>query len=1156
MSLSLVIGNSGSGKSTTLYKRIIKEAMANKDKNFLIIVPEQYTMSTQRLLVSMHPNKCIMNIDVLSFNRLAYRVFEELGAGINAVLDDTGKSLVIRKLVNNSLGELKILRNNMTRISYITQVKSLISELTQYNITSDKLKEMIASPKMSESFKRKASDLLVIYEAFLDFINGKYVTTESILSTLNELLDSSDIVNGSTVVLDGFTGFTPIQYQLVEHMMKICDEVAVTITADSDEGIFKQLEDNELFAMSSEFAVKMNKIAKNASVEINDPVFIDKGNGWLSSNEILSHLEENIFRADSHKYVGKEPVEEAISLVSLRSQRDELQYVAIQINHLIRQGLNYKDIAVVAPNLEEYRYLVADIWKNYDIPYFIDAKTEILFHPLSEAIDALMDIFERDFRREDVFRFLRTNLTDLTFEEIDYLENYLISTGIRGRKKYYHPFAIRSNSYSKDEDLIRVNEIREKFIGPFAAFEKKISKNSSVREIAVALYEFITYFDFENKVKVRGNFYEENNNPIKAKEYSQIYSVTMDILDKLVGILGDEIVDLEEFHELFEAGLSAASIGVIPPANDSVILGDIERTRLSNIKVLFTIGASDDAIPKKVENGGILSQLEREQLLEQGFELAPSDRQKSFRQRFYLYLMMTKPNKKLYITTPRVDGAGKGVNPSYLMDLLMKMFEGLQLESIQSYSFEDRLLSKRSSLDLLIELISKGINYGLDTFSESEIKMLKDLLIWAKNEDRINLDLVLKGAFFTHSKEHFSDDIMQAVNEAINSDETITGSVSKFELYNECSYKYFLTYILKLKEREKFELSSIDMGNFYHEAIQRYSQHLKDDGKTFKGVTVEEREHYIDVAISQTFESMAKIATLEDSTQRYVVESMKGVLRHTVNIITAQVARGEFEPELFEEKISSDIHDPDNGEILAKLNGKVDRIDLTASDDKAVRIIDYKSSGHKLDLDECFNGLSMQLPIYMGVVLDKLKEKYPTATIHPAAMLYYEMADKFIETNNTKQDLKEEKIKINRMEGLLSSDPDDLAANDFTVGVPEGQTTKSSIVLYEVLYGKTTAGKLSEKSNTVTRDEMNTVIEYSQLMAAKTAENIINGEFDPSPARLGTNTDACKYCSYKSICHFNENEPGFQVRNIEQKNKMQILKKMKEELGDNSEQSN
>ena len=516
MSLSLIIGSSGSGKSTTLYKRIIKEAMANKDKNFLVIVPEQYTMSTQRLLVQMHPNKCIMNIDVLSFNRLAYRVFEELGAGINSVLDDTGKSLVIRKLVNSNINEIKTLRNNITRISYITQVKSLISELTQYNITPDKLKDMIESDVMSESFKRKASDLLVLYEAFLDFINGKYVTTESILSNLNDMLDSSDILNGATVVLDGFTGFTPIQYQLVEHMLKICDEVAVTITADEDIALLEKKSEDELFSMSSEFAIRMNNIAKRAGVPINKITYISRENGWLADNEVLSHIERNIFRGKITQYEGEQEPGDNIKLTSLRSQRDELRYVAIEINKLVRQGMHYKDIAVVAPNLEEYRYLVAGIWDDYNIPYFVDAKTEILFHPMTEAIDALFDIFDRDFRREDVYRFLRTNLTELTVEEIDYLENYLISTGIRGKKKYFHPFAIRSNSYSKDEDLLRVNEIREKFIGPFIEFDKAIGKNNTVKEIASALYQLIKAFDFEGQIKNRQVLLEEAKQEIKA----------------------------------------------------------------------------------------------------------------------------------------------------------------------------------------------------------------------------------------------------------------------------------------------------------------------------------------------------------------------------------------------------------------------------------------------------------------------------------------------------------------------------------------------------------------------------------------------------------------------------------------------------------------
>ena len=1149
MSLSIVVGSSGSGKSTTLYSRIIKESIKNKDKNYLIIVPEQYTMATQRLLVQMHPNKCIMNIDVLSFDRLAYRVFEELSAGVNAILDDTGKSLVIRKLINNHLKELKTLNRNITKISYIVQVKSLISELTQYNITVDKLKDMIASPAMSESFRRKASDLLVLYEAFLDFINGRYVTTESILSTLNDLLDDSSIVRNSTVVLDGFTGFTPIQYQLVEHMLDICDEVAVTITADNEKALLENLEEDALFSMSSEFAIKLNKIAKRKAIEINPVVMISADNGWLSENKVLSHLERNIFRDSIEEYSGKD-ASDSIVLTSCRNMRDELRYVAIQINRLVRNGMHYKDIAVVTPNLEAYRYLASELFMEYKIPYFIDAKTEILFSPMSEALAAIFDIFERDFRREDVFRFLRSGLVDIKLEDVDYLENYLISTGIRGKKKYFHPFAIRSNQFSEDDDLLRVNQIRESIIKPFIELDKILDdKNLTVRSIATALYNFMVSFDFEGKLKLRGQMYEDRNDAVRAKEYSQIYQVIMDILDKLVGILGDEPMTLKEFHDIYEAGLSAASIGVIPPANDSVIFGDIERTRLSNIKVLFCMGASDDAIPKKVENGGILSQLEREQLLALGFELAPSDRQKSFRQRFYLYLMLTKPNERLYITMPRVDGDGKGVNPSYLIDTIKQLFSEVKLEEIQEFTSDDRMLSKTSCLIYLTELMNKAVTYGLASLGEEEYKDFTNLLLWAKDYAKEPLERLLNGTFYEHHKESFSEDVMNAVNEALNADEVISGSISKFELYNECSYKYFLTYILKLKEREQFELSSIDMGNFYHEAIERYSRALKDDNKKFRDVTPEERDKYIDVAIAQTFESMAKVVTLEDYTQRYIVEGMKNTLRYVVDVITVQVSRGEFEPELFEEEITSQIYDENSNELLANLKGKVDRIDLTNSDDKAVRIIDYKSSGHKLDLSECYHGLSLQLPIYMGVVVDKLKEKYPKSSFHPSAMLYYELANKFLETWADNSSADEERIKLNKMEGLLSLEEDDLRANDSTVGLSEGQSKESSIVPY----GIKSKGEISAKTNAVSLEDMLTVIDYSMLSAAKTAGSIIEGEFEPSPARLGTHIDACKFCNYKSVCHFNENEPGFTARNFAKaKNNSEIIDLMKKELGEDT----
>jgi len=1143
MALSTVVGSSGSGKSTYLYEKILNEAMKNKNKNYLIIVPEQYTMSTQRLLVKMHQNHCIMNIDVLSFNRLAYRVFEELGINAIGVLDDIGKSLVLRKLVDDHIDELGALRKNMTRISYITQVKSLISEMTQYNITPEVLKQMIDYAPMSESFRLKAADLLILYEAFLQYIDGKYVTTESILSRLNEVLDSSEMVNNSVIVLDGFTGFTPIQYQLTEHFLKICDEVIVSITADNSESVLENKSDDDIFKMSSDFIRRLNHIASNAKCEINEPVYIDGSSGRFCNNACFSHLEHSIFRADrSDAYKGDDATDR-ISLSTLKNPREELRYAAIQINKYVRTGnYKYKDFAVVCPNLEQYRYIVEGIWKEYDIPFFIDSKTEILFHPFVEALDAVFDMFRGNFRSESVFRFLKSGFCNISREDIDIFENYVISTGIRGKNKYFHPFAIRSNTFKEDENLIRVNAIREQFIGSFIAFDKAVSEsNKTVGEYASALYSLITSFSCEEKIKQRGKMHELAGRGVKAKEYSQIYKVVMDMLDKMVAILNDEQMDLEEFSEIFKAGVASASIGVIPPANDSVIIGDMERTRIDGIKVLFLVGASDDAIPKKVENGGILSQLEREQLLEQ-FEMAPSDRQKTFRQRFYLYLMLTKPKEKLIVTSPRVDGGGKAVRVSYLMDTLEKMFEKVEITNIEEFDFGDRLLSSESAKKVLIQLIQKAARESMDSLDIREKEILSTLFAWAKQSGSVDIKKIIETAFFVHQDEMFSEEVLIAINEAFNEDETVSGSVSKFELYSGCAYSYFLNYILRLSEREQFELSAIDMGNFYHQALEEYGRLVKADGIKWSEINEDQIQTYIEVAIRKTFESMGKVATLEDPTQRYIVDTMKTTLKHTVDILTEQIRRSTFEPEYFEQSIDTVLMDEETGEPVANLRGKVDRIDISEGETSRVRIVDYKSSAHKLDLDACYHGLSIQLPIYMGVVLEKLKHTYPDANLQPSAMLYFSTKNPFVEQKVSENSLKEERLKLSKLDGLVSLDEEDIFANDKTIAA-DGQTTSSVVPLK-----LTSKGNVDNRgSHAIESEDMNTVIDYSRYKASEVAKSIIGGHYECKPSKLGDKTP-CTYCSFRSVCHFDENVAGFEVNDM-QKYGDEVIDMMKESLG-------
>ena len=215
MALQFIMGNSGSGKTYYINEKIIKEADRNPKKNYLMVVPEQFTMQTQRELVQMHPNHSIMNIDILSFQRLAYRIFDELGSFRYQVLEETGKNLILRRVAEEKASELTVLQKNMTKMGYIGEVKSLISELSQYNVTPSQLAR--AAEQLPEgSFSRKLGDVLTMYQGFLDFLEGRFVTAEEVLELLIDVAEESQILRESVLVLDGFTGFTPIQNQLLD----------------------------------------------------------------------------------------------------------------------------------------------------------------------------------------------------------------------------------------------------------------------------------------------------------------------------------------------------------------------------------------------------------------------------------------------------------------------------------------------------------------------------------------------------------------------------------------------------------------------------------------------------------------------------------------------------------------------------------------------------------------------------------------------------------------------------------------------------------------------------------------------------------------------------------------------------------------------------
>ena len=570
MALQFVLGSAGSGKSGYVFRKTVKEAQKNLKKNYYVVVPEQFTMQTQRELVRLQEKNSIMNIDVVSFQRLAYRIFDELGKTNMAVLEETGKNLVLRKVAEERMDDLCVMQGNMKKMGYISEVKSLISELTQYNIDPDTLETFIEEQNMPPAFSYKLQDILTMYRGFRSAISGMYITAEEVLEAFCDMAEESKLLQDAVLVFDGFTGFTPIQNNVLYRLMGIVSDIYVTVTIDPAEDIYSYHDMQELFAMSKKTVASLMKMAEEKHFEVTEPVVLKNPKAdRFREAPVLRFLEQNLFRTRHHSYEKKDEkeIKEGIEILSLPNPRRELQYAAEEIARLVHTGAyRYRDFAIISGAIEEYGSYVPQIMEEFGIPFFLDTTKNILLHPFLEFVRSLLQVIEDNFSEEAMFRYLRCGLSQISEDEIDLLENYVLAAGIRGKKKWEARFIYTTHEVT-EEDLEALNELRIRVMEPFleltAVFRKK---GATVRECTTALYQFIVSLQIEQQLKYRENQYKEAKDLAKAKEYAQIYRIVMDILDKMATLLGDEVMDISEYAKVLEAGFEAAKIGVIPGA--------------------------------------------------------------------------------------------------------------------------------------------------------------------------------------------------------------------------------------------------------------------------------------------------------------------------------------------------------------------------------------------------------------------------------------------------------------------------------------------------------------------------------------------------------------------------------------------------------------
>lgn len=1115
MALQFYFGPSGSGKSKRLHQDVLHMAAKDPDCNFLFLVPDQFTMQTQTDLVKESPGGGIMNIDVLSFGRLTHRIFEETGYGRKPVLDDTGKSLVLRKVASSVKEELPVLSGNLNKIGYIHEIKSAISEFKQYGLSVERVGELAEFSKSRGTLYYKLKDLKTLYQAFDTYVAERFITTEDTLALLSRAVHESKIMKNSVVIFDGFTGFTPIQYRLIAELMELSRMVIVSVTLGEGENPYRIMGEQELFYLSKKTVRDLQKWAQKRNVRQAEDVYLGKGGlpRFRESRE-LAHLEKQLFRYPLKPY--EESQKDSIPAIQIReamSPAGEVRGACILIKRLVlEQNYSYRDIAVVTGELETYGDFFEREAATYDIPVFIDRTRGILLNPFLEYIRSALRIVLQNFSYESVFHYLRSGLADFTMEETDLLENYILATGIKGRKKWGELFTRNATE--------QINELRARLYGQMTPL---LQKQETASGYVKALYEFIVVGRIQEKLLTFEEQFRADREEERAKEYAQIYRLVMELLNQIEGLLREEAMTLQEFADILDSGFTEIEVGTIPGGVDRVIVGDMERTRLNQVKVLLFLGVNDGNIPRNANKGGIISDIDREFLKDSDIELAPTPRQQMFTQRLYLYMNMTKPSERLYLSYARISSDGKTLRPSYLIDTVKALFpcayQGNLMEGKESVT--ERIMGKKDALPYVAEELRERAQGRAGGMTDEEFFSLCRIY-WEDSAFRGQMEKLLQAAY-----EHYEHKPLGAMIARMVYGTVLENSVSRLERYAACAYAHFLQYGLNLKEREVFRLENTDLGNIYHEVLEVFSHRLKEHGYTWLDFPKEEGEQLLWEALENCSMQYGETILYSSARYQYMIERMYRILKRTIWALKEQLKSGKFQPEAFEMSFSR-VENLDavnitlSEEEKMKLRGRIDRLDTCEDEDHIyVKVIDYKSGNKKFDLAAVYYGLQLQLIVYMNVAAEMMKKSHPDKEVVPAALLYYHVNDPMIKSEEelSPEQVNDQLLKELRMNGLVNDSED-------VIGLLDGSfATKSSIIPVE----RKSDGSLSARSSVVNRQDYEVISNYVNQKMHQFGTEILQGNIEVNPCEQG-NTESCTYCTFREICAFDGKIPGFEKR--------------------------
>jgi len=1115
MSLRIVYGRAGCGKTFYCLNEIKDRITGGADHQLVLLVPEQYTFQAERDLIKILNTGGILGNEVLSFRRLAYRIFNEVGGITLPHLHSAGKSIIIYKILSKAKNDLKIFGKTADSQGFVATISNLLTEFKRYNLTPDDLIQTAAKLAADDLLKDKLEEIGYIYAEYEKNIQEKYRDADDDLTLAARKLESTDFLTGAEIWVDGFDGFTPQEYRILAELLKRVKRLTVCLCTDSleREGLW---DETDVFAPVKRAFGKLKAISEELGIKMEPAVNLNRNPlPRLQNSEELAHL-ERYFYTYPFKPFGEETKD--ISLYSALNAFTEVESIARDIIRLVRdEGLRYRDIAVVTRDLGSYESLIQVVFDEYEIPYFLDRKMELVKHPLVRMILAMLDIFNHNWTYEAVFGYLKTGLTGIDADSIDLLENYVLACGIRGNIwTKEEPWTMDPDFLPDDKNkefleqrLKIINDIRYRVTAPLLEFRRQTKGRKTAADFCTALYDFLCTLKVPERIERQIQQFRTNGQLALANEYSQVWNIVMEVLDQVVEVMGEEKSSLEKFTEIFKIAFAEYQVGFIPASLDQVLVGSVERSKSHQIQALFILGVNDGVFPSASFEEGILSDQERLALRANGLELANDTRTQAFDEQFLVYRALTTPAKYLRLSWPIADQEGRSKRPSIIISRLRKIFPGIAESSdIQEMgATEDwqKLAAKHPAFREMVGALRAKVE------GKQVSPLWENVYLWFRQQPAWQERCAGVSAAFAYKNiaEPVSKDKIASLFGS-----PVYASVSRIEKYNSCPFSFYVQYGLSAKERKVYRLTPPDVGTFLHTVLERFSQSVAGQNLSWRQLEQDWCAEQIANIIDDMLEKMQGSGFAGSKRYRTLAKRLQRVATRAVWLIIEHLKNSSFEPVGYEVGFGDEAELPaivlelDSGEQI-KLTGRVDRIDaLKTEEGTYLRIIDYKSGSKDFKLADAYYGLQIQLLTYLDALAESpgLGLEGP---VLPGGVLYFKIDDPLIKMKSSQEEIEKAIMKKLKMKGLLLADVKLLKHMDKNLG-------RTSLIIPASL---TKDNQIGRNSSTASLEQFELLRKYLRRLLKGIGTEILKGNVAIKPYKKKNKT-ACQYCNFKAVCQF------------------------------------